>query len=595
MKHTFITDPAHAATAVAWFLNRPPCEVIGIDLETAKHPEYITHPQAGLNPDLSRIRLVQLAAGERVAVIDAFQVPVQVIAPLMKRGLVAHNADFEMRFLLASGLNPKRLHCTLLADRVVSGARRTLADVSLAYLCEMVDKKLQKSDWGARELSLEQREYAAKDAMLVYRLYPVLQERLAAFPNGREAYKVLLRAMRPIAKAECAGLPFDRDSHVRLCEQWEAERATAQQTLAQAMGPDLNPDSPVQLAQWLGKVLPSDALQQWPRTGGGKLSTRADALQAAEGLAVVKPLLAYKESSKRCSAFGHDFARRLSPVTGRFHPSFKIGGAATFRFACSDPNVQQFPRDKTFRRLVCAAPGRQLVVADYSQVELRIMALLSRDPTMLAAYQEGKDLHRLTAASIAGIPFEAVTKAQRQAAKAINFGLIYGMGIPTLVAYAKSTYGVTLTLPEATTAWTTFFKTYPRVKTWQTRTVAETRVSRQTLIPGGFVRRFAPAPTTAPYTQALNTPDQGAGAAAMLYALPLLDKALAGMDAHLVNAVHDELVLEVAEADVPGVQLALEAAMTTGFETVFPEARALGLCKGLVEAHAGRDWVEAKP
>lgn len=81
----------------------------------------------------------------------------------------------------------------------------------------------------------------------------------------------------------------------------------------------------------------------------------------------------------------------------------------------------------------------------------------------------------------------------------------------------------------------------------------------------------------------------------MLYALPLLDKALAGMDAHLVNAVHDELVLEVAEADVPGVQLALEAAMTTGFETVFPEARALGLCKGLVEAHAGRDWVEAKP
>ncbi len=139
----------------------------------------------------------------------------------------------------------------------------------------------------------------------------------------------------------------------------------------------------------------------------------------------------------------------INPVTSRLHADFSIAGTRSGRFSCRNPNLQNPPRDPVFRALFNAQEGRRLVVADYSQVELRIAALLAPDPVMLAAYQTGADLHIRTASAIAGIPESAITKNQRQLAKACNFGLIYGMGAKTLAAYAASSYNVTLSLKTA--------------------------------------------------------------------------------------------------------------------------------------------------
>lgn len=208
---------------------------------------------------------------------------------------------------------------------------------------------------------------------------------------------------------------------------------------------------------------------------------------------------------------------------------------------------------------------------------------------MREAYQQGQDLHRMTAAAVAGIAMEQVTKAQRQMAKAVNFGLIYGMGAAGLAAYASSSYGVDLTLEEATAARDTFFRTYPGIKLWHVRTQARGRIDPIVRTQSGLIRDFGQEKGFK-LTEALNTPVQGSGAECLLRSLALLPKHLAGLDAKLIHHVHDEIILEVAERDVSAAKQALLEAMTAGFLEVFPGAQV----RDLVESHDGKNWAAAK-
>src|SRR5690606_31393313 len=142
----------------------------------------------------------------------------------------------------------------------------------------------------------------------------------------------------------------------------------------------------------------------------------------------IEPLLKYKERSKLLNTYGESFADHISPATGRIHASFRIGGTTTGRLSCTKPNIQNPPRDSSFRRLFEAEKGNALVVADFSQVELRVAAIVSHDKEMLEAYRNGEDLHRKTAAAVLGIEQKDVSKDHRQMAKAVNFGLLYGQG-----------------------------------------------------------------------------------------------------------------------------------------------------------------------
>jgi DNA polymerase-1 len=305
----------------------------------------------------------------------------------------------------------------------------------------------------------------------------------------------------------------------------------------------------------------------------------------------VKPLLRWKELDKLLSAFGHSYSAHISPATGRIHASFQIAGAATGRMTCRRPNVQNPPKSGGFRALFSAPPGRVLVVADYSQIELRVMALVANEKTMLAAYRNGIDLHRKTAAALIGVALDMVTKQQRQLAKATNFGLLFGQGAPGLANYARTQYGVEMSEADARQYREAFFATYPGLRRWQRRTAELAAQSHSVKTPSGRVRTWKRERGSSHFTAFLNTPIQGGAAEVLQAALASLDRRLKGLDAKLVNVVHDEIVLEVAPQDADAAKLALEQAMVAGMRDIFPAANVAGL----VEAHAGGNWAAAKP
>jgi DNA polymerase-1 len=584
---TYVGEPVTVEWALAEILaSRGP---LGLDIETAPLPSWATDPRAGLDPYRSRPRLLQVATADRVTVFDLNHVPVGLLAPLAHRNLVAHNATFELRHLAHAGLALGRVQDTMLMGRVLLGRRMSLADLAGEALGLTVDKALQTSDWAAPDLAPAQVEYAALDAVLARRLALALGPRLKAAGTVRP-YQLMRDAVPAVAAMMHAGCPFDWAAHAALVGEWERDLVAAEAALREALGPEVNPASGPQLSAWLEAHLPADVLAAWPRTATGQLETGADAFAAAQDLPLVGPLAHHKKAAKLLTTYGRDYAKHRHPVTGRIHAEFLVAEARSGRFSCRNPNVQQLPRDPRFRGLFAAPEGRVLVVADYGQIELRVAALVAQDAAMLAAYRDGVDLHRRTAGSILGIPEAEVTRAHRQLAKAVNFGLLFGQGPRGLVAYARTGYGVDMTEAEARRARSAFFRTYPGLRSWQLLQAIRSRQSGAAATACGLVRDFTREPTGWRATEALNTPIQGGAAEVLLAALGRLPKALAGLDAQLVNAVHDELVLEAAEADAPAATEALTGAMVGGYLDVFPE----GPTVGLVEAHAARTWAEAK-
>jgi len=259
---------------------------------------------------------------------------------------------------------------------------------------------------------------------------------------------------------------------------------------------------------------------------------------------------------------------------GRIYPSWHQLRAASGRMACSDPNVQQVPRGDC-RECFVARPGRALVKCDYSQVELRIAARISGDASLLAAYRAGEDIHTRTAQQVLGVT--AVTKADRQLAKAVNFGLVFGMGSRGFRDYAKANYGLDLSESQAADYRTAFFRAYPGLRAWHETVRADvkrrfqadpagrfetrTRAGRRRLLK--VAKQKADGTAYPNVTEALNTPVQGTGADGLKAALALLwDRRTACPSAVPVLAVHDEIVIECDDGDAEAARRWLEAAMT---------------------------------
>ena len=555
----------------------------GLDIETMPLPAFTRDSKAGLDPWRSVIRLAQVyPGGDTCYVFDVAALGLSSLAELLQaRAMVAHNAVFELKFLLHQGAAPARLGCTLLMANALRGDRPGLATLAADTLGWRLDKALQVSDWGGA-LSGAQLDYAALDAVAAWRLARELAPRLKDTGRGR-CYALMRDAQRAIAALERAGCPFDTTAHAALLATWQAQAERARGELDSLLN-GANPDSPLQLSRWLAANLPPDTVATWPKTAGGQLQTDADAM-AGLSLPALEPLRRYKAAMKLLGTYGDGYAKHISPVTGRIHASFQMGSAAG-RLMCHSPNIQNPPRDPAFRALFAAPAGRCLVVADYSQIELRVAALVSGDDAMLAAYADGLDLHRATAAAVLGIEPGAVTKAQRQMAKAVNFGLLFGQGAAGLQRYAKSSYGVELTAAEAEKARAAFFKAYPGLSRWQTETRRGAERAGQVRTPGGRVRALAGDRALA--TSSLNTPIQGGAAECLLAALAALE--LDSLGAQLVNVVHDELVVECDPDRAGAVAAEVERAMVAGFLAIFPD----GCTRDLVEAHSGPNWAAAK-
>jgi DNA polymerase-1 len=245
------------------------------------------------------------------------------------------------------------------------------------------------------------------------------------------------------------------------------------------------------------------------------------------------------------------------------------------------------PRDPEARGLFRAPPGRVLVAADYDQMELRVAALLAGEEALLAAYRAGRDAHALTAAALLGKAPEAVTGDERRLAKAANFGLLYGQSAEGLRAYAAAAYGVAMTAAEARRHRAAWLAAHPGFRDWHARVRAAAGRDAAARTPAGRERRGS-AGEGLGATRALNHPVQGGAAEVLLAALARLHRGLAaaGLDAALVAAVHDELVVEAAAADAPAAARVLEGAMVAGMLEVLPGAPVAGL----VEARAGPSW-----
>jgi DNA polymerase-1 len=305
--------------------------------------------------------------------------------------------------------------------------------------------------------------------------------------------------------------------------------------------------------------------------------------QALAQLAGREPLaglvLEHREAAKRAGTYGIEFLKYVHPTTGRIHADWKQLGSRAGRMSCSRPNLQQVPRAPAYRACFRPAEGRVLVKADYSQIELRIAAEIANDARLLAAYAAGEDIHTLTAAEVLDRRNGSVTRESRQAAKALNFGLLYGAGGPTLRATAKTQYGVELSEADTTTFRRRFFDLYAGLRAWHRRQPGQERAVDTRTLAGR--RRLG----VTRFTEKLNTPVQGTGADGLKAALALLWETRDRCpSASPILVVHDEIVLECDRADVEQAQAWLTDCMTRGMASFLERVPVV------VEAAAERDW-----
>lgn len=556
--------------------------VLALDLETT-----------GLDPHLHRPRLLQIADGRGpVAVCD-----LQVLGAGGRRSLnelltgtavkVFHNGKFDLKFLLSLGLKPRGpLFDTMLASQLLDGGlgerRHSLEALARDHLGLELDKELQLSDWSG-PLSWRQLEYAARDADVTFRLRRALIPLLIR-EGLVEAAKVEFDCLPAVAEMEYVGMGLDRtawaelEASARKAMEVEERRLLsllgdgAQLCLFDGVCDRTNLDSQKQVLEALRR-------RGLPLSG----TSRRDLLPLAADPAVAA-LLDYRRQAKLVQAFGSSLLRYLHPRTERVHPDYRQIGAATGRFACRNPNLQQIPRDERFRRCFTAPPGRLLFSADYSQIELRVVAQVTRDATMTGAFRRGWDLHRLTASLMTGRDLSEVSPQDRQAAKAVNFGLVFAMGAARLAEYAGQTFGVALSDEEARLFRERFFRHYGAVARWHESFRFDDSLETRTLC--GRLRRFRERPRL---TERCNAIVQGTAADILKKALAELPPALEGTGAVIVGSVHDEILVEGALSRAEEIVAKIGAVMEkagTGWMKEVPTPVSISL---------GRSWGKAPP
>jgi DNA polymerase-1 len=586
--YTLVVSPKQLKTALAELLE---AECVAVDIETAPLPRFKADPKAALDPWRARPRLVQATNGGEIYIFDLDRVPLGDLAPLFRKGWVAHNAVFDYKHLLQAELDPEPAppFCTMLCDNALMNQNRSLADLFEVHFGLALDKTLQDSDWSGGDLSEAQLQYAARDVAAVQRLWEKLRWEVTE-RRRNELAKLLHGAQRAVALMELNGIGFDAGAHTESVKAWRKEQGRALAALHELAGADLNPNSHAQLAAYLDTHLDEAARRDWPRTESGQLTTAAKEVAAFRGVPAVDLFLDYRHWADLVGKFGDKLSAQVNPVTGRLHPHFGIAGARTGRLSASNPNVQGLPHDPAFRRLFVPQPGHVLVRADYNQMQLRVAAILSGDARLLDAYERGLDVHRLTAASVLAKRPGDVTPEERSLAKAIAFGILFGIGPKALRGYALNKYGVRISVGEAAQVRNRFFETYPDVRRWQLAQAEEAQRTCCSVTPMGRVRNFAREDKDDFHTAAMNTPIQGGEGEVILAALALLPEALDPLDGLLVNCVHDEVLVECPESTATGVEAVLVDCMKRGMQHVFPAAS----LKGLVEVGHGPTWADAK-
>lgn len=556
LKYSYVTKHEDLA-AIAREVER--ADVIGLDIETTSYEPYDIKEDG----KEARIRLLQLNTGFGIYVVDLFQTgglgPLREALANESTVKIVQNAKFEQKwFLYKHDLELWPLFDTYRASAILYNGIDmdhdlwTILERELDVTPQAVD--LGGSNWSAPILTQQQKDYAAEDVQFLMELRDVLKPKLAEKGLNTTAL-VEFGAILPEAAVELNGIYLD-------AEKWSALAAeNAQRT--EEIRNNLIWKLPNPKEQFgLPGIMPATNLDSTDqvlaslRRMGGRLATLPDtkeitmAMYAAE-FDIIEEILEYRGFSKKVTQFGEKYLQNIHPATGRIHASyFPFTGAG--RYACSNPNLQQIPRLKAFRACFTAPEGRRMVVADYSNIEMRLMAQITRDPGLIEIFcSDDPDAHRATAALLAGCAREEVTKEQRQEAKAVNFGLIYGMQAAKLVLYAMANYGVTMTLQTAKAYREKYFEGYANVALWHQYQLNEVRPSGIVRTLSGRLRHLGEDT----WNEWLNTPSQGSGADGLKAALRevyfRMKKTFGSWNGpvKMVHHVHDEIILDTEDND----------------------------------------------
>lgn len=547
--------------------------VVGLDTETTD-----------LDPYLARLRLIQLASPDGVYIIDLNHFAdgdlkrSEALAPLRRllsspRPIkIAHNAKFDAKFIKHNlGVDIVGLFDTLLASQLVSAGdieeRHGLEAIAGRYLNEAVDKSERLSNWEF-ELSEAQLQYAARDAAVLLPLREKLIDRIKAL-GLIQCAQLEFECVMPVVDLELAGFYMDKTrwlEQLAIVEEKRGEVANELQEMlgegvaqASLFGPpraNINLDSQQQVTEALTRLgipLP-DSTRNW------KLQP------LAAQYPVVEKLLEYRTMQKALTSYGQNMIEFINPKTGRLHADFRQIGAPTGRFACTNPNIQQVPHAAEYRRCFMGYPeARRLVIADYSQIELRILAEFSGDEAFTNAFKSGADLHKVTAAQVFGVSADQVTKEQRDFAKRLNFGVVYGIGAQRFSIMT----GVGVS--DAEDVLRRYFATYKKLDSYLRDSANRAVDEKQARTGSGRLVKFNYDPSdrqqvSMTQRNGKNAPIQGTSADILKRALRLLSDELRGTSAQIVNIIHDEIVVEVDQSEAADVAQRVEHAMVAAGE-----------------------------
>jgi DNA polymerase-1 len=440
----------------------------------------------------------------------------------------------------------------------------------------------------------EAAKYAGDDAVIPLRLQLDLEEELNERQATRLFNEIEMPLVQVLAEMEMAGIRLDVDYLAQMSEELSQRLGLIETRIFDSVGVEFNLNSPQQLSGALFERLELTPPDRTQRTSSGYYSTAAVTLEAMKGdHPVVDWVLEYRELSKLKNTYVDALPLQVNPSTGRVHTSYNQAGSVTGRIASSDPNLQNIPirteLGRRVRRAFIAEPGNTLLSVDYSQVELRIVAHMSNDETMLAAFRAGHDIHAATAAAIYEVPIDQVSKEQRNRAKGVNFGLIYGMS-----AFGLSRY-MDITLAEAEDFVNAYFEQFPGVKKYLDGMKAQAAEKGyvETLL--GRRRYFLGLKTQTNRNirnreerEAINAPIQGTAADIMKIAMLRVPGAVkqAGLSAKMLLQVHDELVLECPIEELKPTANLVSRVMQAAYPLKIPLQ---------TDARSGPNWNDMSP
>ena len=514
---------------------------------------------------------------------------------------IGQNLKYDMLLLKNYGINVTPLDDTMLLSYVIESGDvgHGMDELSQRHLGHKPIAFKDVAGTGKTSITFDRvaidkaTAYAAEDADITLRLWMVFKQKLLRMQKVT-VYETLERPLVPVlCQMEFEGIEVDRSVLAKLSSEFANKQAIVETEIHKLAGQTFNIGSPKQLGEILFDKM---ALPGGRKTATGAWSTDSDALDdlATQGIVLAQRVLDWRQLAKLRSTYTDALPEFINPKTGRVHTSYAMASTSTGRLSSTDPNLQNIPvrtdDGRRIRTAFIAPKGKKLISADYSQIELRVLAHVADIPQLKKAFADGLDIHAMTASEMFGVPIEGMESSVRRRAKAINFGIIYGIS-----AFGLANQ-LSISREEAGEYIRTYFKRFPGIKDYMESTKAFARANQYVETIFGrrmhFPRINSPNPSEKAFLEraSINAPIQGSAAdiirRAMVRMLPALSEA--GLKARMLLQVHDELIFECDEAEVDATTKLVKSIMEKAPEPALKLSVALN-----VDARAANNWDEA--